>query len=117
MLLLPQKQMKTLYRLPENRLDVFGTLQQQIQAQYTVGDQRVIYDPYHRYLIPSQLTRELDQLTPPMVTEIVDGFKTTWGNELEWREVQVWKPCFHVIARATNSAIYGTPLCMSSCNV
>ncbi|KAI3324415.1 cytochrome P450 [Xylariaceae sp. AK1471] len=110
-ILLPHKQMKTLYRLPEDRLDVFGTLQQQIQAQYTVGDQRVIHDPYHRYLIPSQLTRELDQLTRPMVAEIEDGFKATWGTETEWREVPVWKACFHVIARATNSALYGAPLC------
>lgn len=27
---LPQGQMKTVYRLPEDRLDVFGTLQEQI---------------------------------------------------------------------------------------
>ncbi|KAI0809672.1 cytochrome P450 [Xylaria sp. FL0064] len=110
-LLVPLQQMKTLYKLPENRLDVFGVLQQQIQAQYTVRYERVVRDPYHRYFIPSQLTRKLDVLTPRMVTEISDGFNSTWGTETVWKEVPVWKACFHVIARAANAAFCGTPLC------
>jgi hypothetical protein len=112
-ILLPRKHMKTLHRLPEDRLDVFGTLQQQIQAEYTVRDQMIIHDPYHRYLIPSQLTRELDILTKPMIIEIEDGFKTTWGAETEWKEVPVWTASFHVITRATNSVLYRVSLCKS----
>ncbi|KAI1352840.1 cytochrome P450 [Xylaria sp. FL0043] len=111
MLLLPLKQTKALYKLPENRLDVFGTLQQQIQAQYTVRDERVVRDPYHRYLIPSQLTRKLNIFTPQMVTEIANGLNSTWGTDTAWKEVPVWKACFHVITRATNAALCGAPLC------
>ncbi|KAJ8128620.1 hypothetical protein O1611_g5015 [Lasiodiplodia mahajangana] len=111
MIVLPHGQMKMLYKLPEDRLDVFGTLQQQIQAQYTVRDQRVVRDPYHRYLIPSQITRELNTLTPKMVTEIESGFESIWGTETEWKEVPLWKACFHVVARATNVALCGAPLC------
>lgn len=109
--ILPTEQMKTVSRLPENRLDIFGTLQEQIQAKYTVRDQRVVLDPYHRYLIPSQLTRELDALTGPMVTELEDGFKSSWGADSEWKEVTIWQGCFHVVARAANSALCGAPLC------
>ncbi|KAI1275889.1 cytochrome P450 [Xylaria sp. FL0933] len=111
MLLLSLKQMKTLYKLPENRLDIFGTLQQQIQAQYTVRDERVVRDPYHRYPVPGQLTRKLNVFTLQMVTEIADGFNSTWGTETAWKEVQVWKACFRVITRATNAALCGASLC------
>ncbi|KAI1655455.1 cytochrome P450 [Daldinia decipiens] len=72
-IILPTEQMKTLGRLPEDQLDIFGTLQEQIQARYTVRDQRVILDPYHRYLIPSQLTRDLDALTGPMYLASLEG--------------------------------------------
>lgn len=87
---LPQGQMKTVYRLQEDRLDVFGTLQEQIQAMYTIRDQRVVLDPYHRYLIPSQLTRQLDLLIEPIATEVEDAFKATWGIGTEWRDIVIW---------------------------
>lgn len=112
-IILPTEQMKAVSRLPENRLDIFGTLQEQIQAKYTIRDQRVVLDPYHRYLIPSQLTRELDVLTGPMITELEDGFKSSWGAGSEWTEVTIWQGCFHVVARAANSALCGAPLCTS----
>ncbi|KAI0200204.1 cytochrome P450 [Astrocystis sublimbata] len=111
MIILPTEQMKSVGRLPEDRLDVFGTLQEQIQAKYTVHDQRIIRDPYHRYLIPSQLTRDLNVLTDPMIIELEDGFKSTWGAPSEWKEVPIWQACFHVIARVANSALCGAPLC------
>ncbi|KAI1372195.1 cytochrome P450 [Hypoxylon crocopeplum] len=110
-ILLPSGQIKTVHKLPEGRLDVFGTLQEQIQVKYTVRDLRVIHDPYHRYLIPSQLTRKLNLLTEPMVTEIEDAFKSSWALGTEWQEVPIWKGCFQAIARATNSALCGSPLC------
>ncbi|KAI0003125.1 cytochrome P450 [Xylariaceae sp. FL0662B] len=110
-IILPTEQMKIISRLPEDRLDIFGTLQEQIQAKYTVRDQRVVLDPYHRYLIPSQLTRELDVLTGPMITELEDGFRSSWGAGSGWREVTIWQGCFHVVARAANSALCGAPLC------
>ncbi|KAI1417400.1 cytochrome P450 [Hypoxylon sp. FL1857] len=109
--ILPTEQMKTVDKLPEDRLDVFGTLQEQIQAEYTVRDQRVVLDPYHRYLIPSQLTRELDALTVPMIAALEDGFKSSWGTDSAWKEVTIWQGCFQVVAKAANSALCGAPLC------
>lgn len=111
-ILLPPGQMKTVYKLPEDRLDVFGTLQDQIQARYTVRDQNVILDPYHRYLIPGQLTRQLDYFTDPMFSEVEDAFRTTWGMGSVWRDISIWQACFQVIARTTNSALVGKPLCV-----
>ncbi|KAI1496403.1 cytochrome P450 [Biscogniauxia marginata] len=110
-ILLPPGQMKTVYRLPEDRLDVFGTLQEQIQAKYTVRDQRIIRDPFHRHLIPSQLTRELDLFTASIVAEIDGVFQSSWGDETGWKDVPVWQTCFQAIARATNSTLYGRALC------
>ncbi|KAI0884969.1 cytochrome P450 [Annulohypoxylon maeteangense] len=110
-IVLPTEQMKVLEKLPDDQLDVFSTLQEQIQARYTIRDQRVVLDPYHRYLIPSQLTRKLDTLTGPMLTELEDAFKSSWGTDSKWTEVTIWKACFHVVARAANSALCGSPLC------
>ncbi|KAI0532857.1 cytochrome P450 [Xylaria digitata] len=111
MVILPAGQLKTVYKLPEDQLDVFGTLQDQIQAKYTVGDQRVIRDPYHRYLIPSQLTRDLGPFTSSMFDEIEDEITSSWGVDADWKEVSVWQVCFRAVSRASNAALYGSPLC------
>ncbi|KAI1078152.1 cytochrome P450 [Whalleya microplaca] len=105
--LLPVIQMKTVYRLPEDRLDIFGTLNEQIQAKYTIRNQKVIRDPYHRHLIPS----ELDIFTEPMVNELEKGLESLWGTETGWREIPIWQSCFQLVARATNYALCGIPLC------
>lgn len=111
---LPLSQGKTVFKTPDERLDVFGTLQEQIQALYTIRDQRVIRDPFHRHLIPSQLTRDLDLLTEPMATELEFGFKSTWGTGSDWRDVGLWPATFNLVARATNSFLCGKPLCTFS---
>ncbi|KAI0429136.1 cytochrome P450 [Xylaria sp. FL1042] len=79
--LLPTSKRRHCKKLPEDRLDVFDTPQQQIQAH--------------------QITRELNVVMPQMVTEI----------ETTWKEVLIWKACFQVIVRATNAALCGASLC------
>ncbi|KAI6085424.1 cytochrome P450 [Hypoxylon rubiginosum] len=108
---LPPGQMKTVYKLPEERLDIFRTLNEVIQSRYTTRDYRAIHDPFHRHIIPSQLTRELDSFTTPLVTELAAGFESLWGTELDWREIPLWKACFGVVARVTNRSLCGVPLC------
>lgn len=103
--------MKSVYKLSEKRLDVFGTLQDQFHARWTIRDDRIIRDPFHRYIIPRQLTRDLDRLTEPMVREIEAGLKSSWGTETAWHEINVWQSCFRIITQAANSAYCGAPLC------
>lgn len=111
MISLPVSQAKKVFKTPEHSLDVFGTLQDQIQARYTVRDQRVIQDPFHRHLIPSQLTRDLDLSTGSMVNELALGLKSLWPVDSQWKEVSLWPACFNVVARVTNSFLCGEPLC------
>lgn len=113
MVVLPVSQAKTVFKTPDERLDVFGTLQEQIQAPYTIRDQRVIRDPFHRHLIPSQLTRHLDLLTEPMAKELEIGFQANWDTGSDWTSVAVWPACFNLVARAANTFLCGNPLCRS----
>ncbi|KAI1296047.1 cytochrome P450 [Xylaria venustula] len=110
-LMLPPKQMKVVYKLPEDRLDVFGTLQEQIKAQWTVRDDTIIRDPFHRYLLPRKLTRDLDRHTGPMVEEMEAAFENSWGWRTDWKDVNLWKSCFSIIARTVNTAYCGAPMC------
>ncbi|KAI0965811.1 cytochrome P450 [Xylaria arbuscula] len=110
-LMLPPKQMKTVYKLPEGRLDVFGTLQEQIKAQWTIRDDRIIRDPFHRYLLPRQLTRDLHRQTEPMVEEMVAAFEHSWGSCTDWKDINIWQSCFSIIARTVNTAYCGAPMC------
>ncbi|KAI0407415.1 cytochrome P450 [Xylaria palmicola] len=109
--ILPPEQLKTVYKLPEDQLDVFGTLQEQIRAAYTVRYQRVVHDPYHRHLIPSQLTKNLALFTNSMIGEIKDEITSSWGINADWTEVPIWRTCFRTAARVSNTALYGTVLC------
>ncbi|KAI0015313.1 cytochrome P450 [Xylariomycetidae sp. FL0641] len=109
--ILPPDQAKILYRLPEDRLDVFMTLNKQLGAPYTIKDQVIVQEPFHRYMIPSQLTRELDAHTPAIAEEIAEACGDLWSAHQDWEECPLWQTCFRLVARITNRTLCGPPLC------
>jgi hypothetical protein len=93
-LVIPPKQLKKVYGLPENKLDAFSSQLTTIQAQYTVEDMDVLRN------------------TKGMAEEVALAFEKYWGSSTTWKSVPVWSTSASVIARSMNRVFVGAPLCM-----
>lgn len=111
-LVLPPKQVKKVYSLPESMLDVTTTGNNSIQTKWTIWDEEVSENPIHMHVIRNQLTRNLDILTPVIAEELERGFMREWGtSKTEWKTISTWASALHIVAGAANSAFCGQPLC------
>lgn len=112
MLVVQPSEIKNIYSLPGDRLDQTNTTYGSLQVDYTVQDQGIIRDDFHLNVIRNQITRNLDTLTQPMVTEIEKGFDRTFGRASDgWRELPLWHTCMSLVAGVANGALCGAPLC------
>lgn len=107
----PPKQLKRVYGLPTNVLDVHATQNDTLQAKYTVGDQDIISKSFQIDVIRHQMTRNLDILTPVVASELELGFRRWWGDLTEWKDLSIWDSCLKLIEGAANGAFCGAPLC------
>ncbi|GAB1320333.1 hypothetical protein MFIFM68171_10543 [Madurella fahalii] len=109
--LVPPKQIKKVYGLPDSVLDMWYTSNDTIQSKYTISDRNIVTHPFQINVIRNQMTRNLDVLTPVIAAELESAFERCWGNDDEWREFRIWDSCLNLIAGASNAAFCGAPLC------
>jgi hypothetical protein len=112
MVIIPPKQIRHLYSLPYDLLDVHDTGNRTIQVKWTIWDKEVYENSFQMNIIRNQLTRNLDIITPTIAHELSLGFTKWWGTSTtEWTEINVWSSCLKIIAGAANSVFCGPPLC------
>ena len=114
-LVVPPRQIKKVYSLPDTILDVHLTANDTIQTKWTIWDDEVAENNFQMNLIRNQLTHNLGILTPAIAEELEEGFRREWGlSTEEWQSVDIWKSALRVIGSAANSAFCGPELCMFS---
>ncbi|RYP59543.1 hypothetical protein DL769_008485 [Monosporascus sp. CRB-8-3] len=115
LLVVPPRQIKYIYSLPETVLDVLVTANESIQTKWTVWDNEVDGKPFHMDVIRNQITRNLGLLTPPIATELDIAFEREWGTStIEWKMIDPWPSALKIVAGAANAALCGTDLCRNS---
>lgn len=114
MVVLPMRQVKKVYDLPESILDAHTTQNETIQTDWTIWDKEVADNNFQVNVIRHQMTRNLKLLTAPISIEIEEALERWWGSAEEWKEVPVWDSCLKIIAGAANGAFCGAPLCTVS---
>ncbi|RYP45471.1 hypothetical protein DL768_008191 [Monosporascus sp. mg162] len=112
LLVVPPRQIKSIYSLPETILDVLVTANESIQTKWTVWDNEVDGKPFHMDVIRNQITHNLVLLTPPIATELSIAFEREWGTSTtEWKMIDPWSSALKIVAGAANAALCGTDLC------
>lgn len=109
--MIPPTQLKSIYNLPESKLDVYTSQSETIQADYTVEDPDIFHNSFHVNVIRNQLTRNLGELTSGIVEELALGFTKYWGSSPEWEAVRVWPSCLKIVAQSANRVFLGAPQC------
>ncbi|EEP82794.1 predicted protein [Uncinocarpus reesii 1704] len=110
-MLIPPREVKRIYTLPESALDVRATQQETNQTRWVTWDKKPAEDSFVFDVIRQQVTRNLKHLTPVIGSEIQLGFERCWGAETEWKEIKIWDTCWQIVTGAVNSALCGMPLC------
>lgn len=111
MILIPPAHAKDVYGLPENRLDVWNTINDSIQTKYTIQDHHIIDKALHRDVLRNQITRNLGPLTKRLTEELDNGLRYWWGTDTRWKEVPAFDSCLNIVAGAANSVFLGPSLC------
>ncbi|RYP11198.1 hypothetical protein DL765_007851 [Monosporascus sp. GIB2] len=109
--IVPPRQIRQVYSIAEDILDVDDTQDQTLQIRWTVWDKAVLKERLHVNVIRNQLNRNLTRVTEAIADDINFGFGRMWGTGTEWRDVKVWDTCLRIIAGAANGAFCGKPLC------
>lgn len=109
--ILPRQQLKEVYGLPEEILDVHNTQNEAILIRWTVPDEFIHSNPLHIDILRNQLTQNIPRLTTRVAGEIQHGFEREWGHSSDWKEVSVWTLTIRIISNAANGAFLGQPLC------
>ncbi|KAG6330777.1 hypothetical protein ID866_8313 [Astraeus odoratus] len=80
-----------------------------IKVEYTFGSE-VYRNPYHQWIIQTQLSRNLASLCPDIKDEMVNVFsELITGNE--WRTLPAFQSICQIISRMSNRVFVGLPLC------
>ncbi|KAI1787001.1 cytochrome P450 [Ganoderma leucocontextum] len=101
-----------LRKRPEEELSSSLGLQEGIQARY-VWEPQVLWDEYHVRVVKEKLAgRMLQYILPDVIDEITVAVRdciTTHGHG--WTSVEVMPTMQNIVARASNRAFVGLPLC------
>ncbi|KAI0741267.1 cytochrome P450 [Daedaleopsis nitida] len=98
-------------RRPDNELSFEEGVQDTIQTKYTLG-RETSEDPYHVDIIREKLTRTL----PAVLPDVIDELKVAVQEHIptaddSWTTLPVMKTMQEIVARASNRAFVGFPIC------
>ncbi|KEF52637.1 uncharacterized protein A1O9_11480 [Exophiala aquamarina CBS 119918] len=111
-ILLPVSHITWLINQPETVLSATEPHVEQLQTQFTFVHPWIVQNPVHHDVITTELTRRISSLTTPIMEEIAAAFDELWGTDtVVWKDVCVFDTIMQVVARASNRAFVGLPLC------
>ena len=87
-------------------------LNNELQAEATIGEPFMVHSHTIRETITRCLTRNLATLVPQIYDELTAAVDEQWGTNTQiWNEVNPFGTFLQVIARASNRVFVGLPLC------
>ncbi|KAI0774403.1 cytochrome P450 [Fomes fomentarius] len=105
------KMVDELRRRPDEELSFTEGVEDIVQLKYTIGTETT-EDPYHIDIIKEKLTRTLPAVLPEVIDELkVAVHQYIPANDDEWVTVNAVKTMQQIIARASNRAFVGLPVC------
>ncbi|KAF8993229.1 cytochrome P450 [Cyathus striatus] len=96
-------------KAPDDALSIHMAISETIQVPYTVGSE-VVTNPYHLPLIRVQLTKNLDNIFPELLEEVIDSLNDLLPPTQEWKAFQPMNTFVDVVCRITNRTFVGLPL-------
>lgn len=111
MVLLPRSETQFVVDQPENVLSMHAHTADNLELDYTTPKPDVANNAIHHVLILNNLTKQIGNLIPSVVEEVVWAFDKHWGSGTEYKEVCVYETAQRIVGPATNCALVGKPLC------
>ncbi|KAI0713160.1 cytochrome P450 [Cerioporus squamosus] len=106
------KMIDELRRRPDEELSFIDGIEDTVGLKYTIGPEPLT-DAYHIDIIKEKLTRTLPTVLPNVIDELelaVQEYIPT-KDDGKWVTITVMPVIQHIVARASNRAFVGLPLC------
>jgi len=108
-------QMKWLLEQPDYVLSQNEVNREFLHADRTMLHPRIIHDNVHGRVIKGEMTKGLDDFADGIVEEIEQALSLNWGTDTShWKTIRVYDTLLDVIARISNRALVGVPLCRNA---
>lgn len=97
---------------PDEALNDTVNLNNELQAEATIGEPFMVHSPVVRETITRELTRRIGTLTPELFDELQQAVDEEWGTDTDnWKTVNLFKTVLAIVARSANRVFVGVPLC------
>jgi cytochrome P450 len=105
-------QMKWLLEQPDNVLNQHEVNREFLHADKTMLHYKVVNEMVHGRVIRREMTKHIDKYSKAVAEEIEHALGVNWGTDITaWREVRLYDTLLDVVARISNRALVGLPLC------
>ncbi|KAJ5360900.1 hypothetical protein N7517_010091 [Penicillium concentricum] len=97
----------------EKLLDHWKSMVEDFMAEVP-GFESMFLGSFHNTVLRdviSVITRELEQLLPPLSDEVSEGLVDTWTDSSDWHEVALLPSMLGLIAKVSSLVFVGEPLC------
>ncbi|KEY72037.1 hypothetical protein S7711_00055 [Stachybotrys chartarum IBT 7711] len=96
----------------ESQVRAFDCQIENIQPHYMIGDRGLYENILHFEVVRKHMTKDVGYFAASTAEELHVAFSDVWGTKTgEWTEIPVFDTCARIIARASNRAFLGLPLC------
>ena len=114
-MLLPINCATWLVKHPDSMVNNLPVLQSELQVDHTFPQKRLAGNPTHHETIKGELTHQSAHFVPDIIDEMAAALEEEWGSdEVEWREVCLFRTCSRVMSRSINRVLVGQELCRLS---
>ncbi|KAK5942138.1 hypothetical protein PMZ80_006092 [Knufia obscura] len=109
---IPPNESEWLFEQTDSAVSDTVNLNNELQAEATIGEPFMVHAPTVRGIITRDLTKNLSALTSDIFDELSTAVDEAWGIDTqEWKEVNPFTTLLGIIARTSNRAYVGPQLC------
>lgn len=110
--MLPPSALKLAAGEPGNVLSLSGAFVQIDQADYLLGHEKYIMDPWQGMLVKREINAVLEQIVRGMGDELGFAFDSRFGTDAEnWTELNLMSAVRLIVAQGSSRFTVGAPLC------
>jgi len=111
-IVIPPNEYNWLIDQSDEALDDTINLNNELQAEATIGEPFMLHAPIVRDIVTRELSRKLAALTTEMFDELKTAIDEQWGMDTNnWKEVNPNSTLLQIVARGSNRVFVGFPLC------
>ncbi|KAG7096261.1 hypothetical protein E1B28_003709 [Marasmius oreades] len=104
---------RELWSAPDEKLNFHKAIDEATKSKFSFGT-AVTENAYHVNIIRGRLTRNIPELSPELLDEVVCSFSNEFQHSTEWKTFSPIPHIQRIVCRASNRLFVGLPMCRNA---